>query len=504
MRKFSMMGSLVAGLLCAGCAGPWEIEEQETPVLGEEISQGVMALDTAVTGTSQVTFVTPTGSETKPLDQSSTSVLAYTRDSTTGVFTTYPGSGAADGTLSVQAVPSGRIYLKVGSRYLVTTGRTFDLGWTDWGRDGTFVTQATQVTVSASGLSSWQPGDTLHMYSVNPGAFGYLDSFSATSFPQTGATSLSGLTFDYAAALNPVLLDSSRGDVFSLAQMRQQTSSGGVPYQAMHKVLETSVTMVNGQPLTVSGTFTQPSATGSFSVDWRRSAFEALRTQVSPDAVSTYNEIWMSARPTALSSGLASISGPPMLVRLNPDALTTDIVTGSMTYANPFPSTMQKVALVAAGFYKSYTLGTATPYTASVDIRVDQEASAFSAAPVQPIIGPVQSPLVNTRGAFQNLTGVGLNATLRWSKPLLGTPTGYVANVFRLSVSNGLTTATRVAALHTDLQSVVLPPGVLQTGQTYFAEIQSWYQPGSDVVTSPLRRALPRGRASVLTGMFSP
>ncbi|QDE71789.1 ABC transporter substrate-binding protein [Myxococcus xanthus] len=494
---------LLVGMTGVGCAGLDEAEAVDSSVSTDATSQVAQGLVTHVTGTSPVTFVATSGNETKPYDQSATSVVAYMRDSTTGAFTAYPGTGSADGTISVPNVPSGRIYLKLGSRYLVSTGRAFDLGSTEWGRDGTFASLPTPVMVSATGLSPWQPGDFLDMYSLNPGAFGYIDG-SATGRPLAGATSLSGLSFDYANMLNPVLLDSSRGDVFSLAQMRLQTSANGVPYRAMHKVLDTSMTQVEGQPVTVSGTFTQPVATGTFAVDWRRSAFEAIRTQVNPDAVSTYNEIWMSARPAALSSALASISGPPLLVKLNPDTQRTDIVTGSMTYNNPLPATWQKVAFAVAGFTKSYALGTATPYTMSVDIRVEQEASAFTAAPVQPLVGPVQAPQVNTRGAFQNLTGVGTDASLRWSKPLVGTATNYVVNIYRLGASNGSTTATRVAVLHTDLQSVYLPPDVLRAGQTYFAEIQSWYQPGSSLATSPFKRSLPRGRASVLTGMFSP
>ncbi len=502
--KMSLISlGLWVGMTGVGCAGLDEAEAVDSSVSTDAASQVTQGLITQVTGTSPVTFVATSGNETKPYDQSATSVVAYMRDSTTGAFTAYPGTGSADGTISVPNVPSGRIYLKLGGRYLVSTGRAFDLGSTEWGRDGTFASLPTPVTVSATGLSPWQPGDFLDMYSLNPGAFGYIDG-SATGRPLAGATSLSGLSFDYANMLNPILLDSGRGDVFSLAQMRLQTSANGVPYRAMHKVLDTSMTQVEGQPVTVSGTFTQPVATGTFAVDWRRSAFEAMRTQVNPGAVGTYSEIWMSARPVALSSALASISGPPLLVKLNPDTQRTDIVTGSMTYNNPLPATWQKVALAAAGFTKSYALGTATPYTMSVDIRVEQEASAFTAAPVQPLVGPVQAPLVNTRGAFQNLTGVGTDASLRWSKPLVGTATNYVVNIYRLGASNGATTATRVAVLHTDLQSVYLPPDVLWAGQTYFAEIQSWYQPGSDLATSPFKRSLPRGRASVLTGMFSP
>ncbi|ADO74877.1 hypothetical protein [Stigmatella aurantiaca] len=503
MYKSLISLGLLVGVTGVGCAGIEESEAVDSSVSTDATSQVTQGLITHVTGTSAVTFVATSGNETKPYDQSATSVVAYMRDSTTGAFTAYPGTGSADGTISVPNVPSGRIYLKLGSRYLVSTSRAFDLGSTEWGRDGTFASLPTPVTVSATGLSPWQPEDFLDMYSLNPGAFGYIDG-SAMGLPLAGATSLSGLSFDYANMLNPVLLDSSRGDVFSLAQMRLQTSANGVPYRAMHKVLDTSMTQVEGQPVTVSGHFTQPVATGTFAVDWRRSAFEAMRAQVNPGAVSTYNEIWMSARPAALSSALASISGPPLLVKLHPDTQRTDIVTGSMTYNNPLPATWQKVALAAAGFTKSYALGTATPYTMRVDIRVDQEASAFTAAPVQPLVGPVQAPQVNTRGAFQDLTGVGTDASLRWSKPLVGTATNYVVNIYRLGVSNGFTTATRVAVVHTDLQSVYLPPDVLRAGQTYFAEIQSWYQPGSDLVTSPYKRTLPRGRASVLTGMFSP
>jgi len=52
----------------------------------------------------------------------------------------------------------------------------------------------------------------------------------------------------------------------------------------------------------------------------------------------------MSARLAALSSALASISGPPLLVKLNPDAQRTDIVTGSMKRAG-----VRKVALHLSG-----------------------------------------------------------------------------------------------------------------------------------------------------------
>ncbi|AKQ66621.1 hypothetical protein A176_003533 [Myxococcus hansupus] len=494
---------LLVGMAGVGCGGLDEAEAVDAPASLDAASEVTQGLSTQVTGSSQVTFIAMSGNETKPYDQSATSVVAYTRDSSTGTFTAYPGTGSADGTISVPNVPSGRVYLKLGSRYLVSTSRTFDLGSTAWGRDGTLVSQPTPLTVSATGMSPWQPEDYLDVYSLNAGAFGYAGSI-ATGRPLTGATSLSGLSFDYARLANPVLLDSSRGDLLSLAQMRSQTSANGVPYRGMHKVFLSSVTQVEGQPNSISGNFTQPAATGTFSVDWRRSAFEAMRTLVNPTAVSTYNEIWMSSRPAALSSAGAAISGPPLLVKLNPDSLRTDIVTGSMTYNNPLPATWQKVASASAGFTKSYALGTATPYTMNVDIRVEQEESAFTAAPVEPLVGPVVAPLVNTRGAFQNLTGVGVDASLRWSKPSVGTATNYVVNIYRLGTSNGATTASRVAMLHTDLQSVHLPPDVLRPGGTYFAEIQSWYQPGSNLATSPFKRALPRARASVLTGMFSP
>ncbi|MBJ6760668.1 ABC transporter substrate-binding protein [Myxococcaceae bacterium JPH2] len=502
--KMSLISlGLLAGMTGVGCAGLDETDAVAPAVTSDATAQATQGLVTQVTGTSPVTFVDFSGTETKPYNQSATSVVAYTRDSTTGAFTAYPGSGAADGTISVPNVPSGRIYLKLGSRYLVSSDRTFDLGSTEWGRDGTSVSVPTPMTISATGLSPWQSGDFLDVYSLNSAASGYVGG-NATGRPVAGATSLSGLSFDYATLRNPVLLDASLGDKLSLAQMRWQTTASGVPYRAMHKVLLANVTQVPGQPVTVNGAFTQPAATGTFSVDWRRSAFDALHTQVNPDAVSTYNEIWMSARPAAVSSAQSVLSGPPLLVTLNPDAQKTDLVTGAMAYNNPLPATWQKVAFAIAGFSKDYVLGSAAPYSMNVESRVEQDASAFMAAPVEPLIGPVQSPQVNTRGAFQNLTGVGTDASLRWSKPLLGTATNYVVNVYRLGTSNGATTATRVAVLHTDLQSVYLPPDVLQAGQTYFAEIQSWYQPGSNLATSPFKRALPRARASVLTGTFSP
>jgi len=125
------------------------------------------------------------------------------------------------------------------------------------------------------------------------------------------------------------------------------------------------------------------------------------------------------------------------------------------------------------------------------------------------IPGPVQIPSVTTSNAFGEplgavLTGVTTTPLIAWAAPSLGTPTSYVVDIYQVSASSGATVSTRVATWSTLNTQVALPPGLLVSGNTYYARITALASPLAYSPNAPFRQANTYAYASTLTALFSP
>ena len=89
----------------------------------------------------------------------------------------------------------------------------------------------------------------------------------------------------------------------------------------------------------------------------------------------------------------------------------------------------------------------------------------------------------------------------------MGAATSYTVEIFLLQASGNATVSTRVASLTTAGTQIQVPPGLLATGNTYYARITATQPiaPGADgFATAPNRYNNVYAYASLLTATLSP
>ncbi|HET9697624.1 MAG TPA: fibronectin type III domain-containing protein, partial [Terriglobales bacterium] len=120
-------------------------------------------------------------------------------------------------------------------------------------------------------------------------------------------------------------------------------------------------------------------------------------------------------------------------------------------------------------------------------------------SPVGPLIGPVEAPTINDQNLFTASTVSAHSATLKWEKPSLGNPIGYGVSVYTNLAVQGRSVYTRIATLNTGKTTVIVPPGILQSGTTYFFLITSVTDGRANIETSPNRLGFPAGNADIIS-----
>ncbi len=458
-----------------------------------------------LSGTGVITWVTDTGNQTTNVDYSTSAFAAL--DPNNG-FAAIAGIGNANGTFSIPNVPAtGTLYVKLGHNYFVVDGRpTFDFGYELMGRPdyASATTSPTNLTFSISNMASWQSGDGIGFFSIGAGAaWNWIDQSGATNPPGVGATTLN-MTGDMTRADDAYLPSASKGDVSWLLQYTIGTSSGGMQYaQLTHYVRDTTINMTDGNPTTMSGSFTavNPNKTTP-SFNYQRSAWAAFSGMVNPSA--TINDNYFGVLVNYAPSGNAAIDLEPQLAVKYADALTTDLSVGTISYANPFPSTWAELLEVDTRYHVSYM---APGATTALDLypSVGQQV-LLSGAPttVSPMLSPAQSIKIAGQSASTQLSGVGLTPTISWSAPAVGTPQAYSVYVYHLTNSNGTTQWSTAAVFYTKATSVTVPPNVLTSGNTYYIAISALSSGTVDLTYSPYRSRLPYAWANALTATFTP
>ena len=177
-----------------------------------------------------------------------------------------------------------------------------------------------------------------------------------------------------------------------------------------------------------------------------------------------------------------------------------------MTLSNPYPAGWDLVGDATTLVQNSYV---ATGATASTPLygAISHSAalSSFSGAPVQPLVTPARTPLVNGRNAYVRQNTVGNDIALSWTAPASATaPNGYQVTIYSVTNAGGKTVLPAVAGGVTTATELRLPPGTLTAGAEYCALVRSSYAPNLDFARTPFRSSLPADQADLLTGIFTP
>jgi hypothetical protein len=176
--------------------------------------------------------------------------------------------------------------------------------------------------------------------------------------------------------------------------------------------------------------------------------------------------------------------------------IVTDANLGTVTYNDPYPSTWQRnfqycqLSQVTLQRPNSTATDTFTVGTSQI--------TPLPSGPVTPILGPVQSPMVNGSSLFTPATLNTTSVTLSWNPPAIGQPYGYYVAVYQLvTVSSGISGYGLAGVYATAKTSVNVP--FLSANNVYVFSITSMADAISSVELAPLRHQVPTARSGVVS-----
>ena len=418
---------------------------------------------------------------------------SYRYDSMAKTITNYPGAGTADGYFTIPNVPSGMNYVDVGSGYLETDTRQFDLASAYVGRnDAVAANTATPVTVGVSSLAPWDTADLndgVEVFSAGAGFDVYADLLAQTA-PANGATSLSLVDHWMGTAL----VDASKGDQLFITDIG---NVAGTPFkygaiQRFCNGVVTPATMVDGSAATIScaGNAAMAAVTPiNTTLKIARSQFKtpALVAGNGPVPVAGQDTFNIFALPEQSTWGrLSGGQVEPTLVQMALDTAVTDL-SETLTYANPMPAKYGTNYHLAVKTNLAYTAPTTTacPTPAPFTIRenfTQNDALLSGQLPSNivpntlPVTGVTVTPLTALTAG-----GIGQPVSVSWIPPsgAANAPTSYDVFIYQLGLDASCNTTVTFRAYHAaqgNLSAVVIPPDRFTAGTTYYAAVRArWY-----------------------------
>jgi hypothetical protein len=447
-----------------------------------------------VTGTLQPDYFQDLGSSTRATDLNAYSVAALVPNGTTG-YTVYPGTGAADGTFIIPAVPPGGCFIQlsmVGSNYtshLWTTLSHVNLGGYSQGRTdwvtapmGTFLdiqptvspAQGTAGEMIVPSLGLWR--NAYFSTSLNAWRF----SLASGPLPEQGKDS------GFFSSLTPLVSINSEGT-------QTIASTLSLPPGGLQGGAVTQLTALL-QPQT-------PSFYQDFSLD--AGAFESALATVLTTNTKLNLTCTLKAQPYGATT--APLSAATLLVYGTP-ATTGTVYKYGLPYANPYPATWGKVVTAKRSFLKTYTApGTAATTSFGFSVSATHTLGAMPVQPLTPLVDPVQNLKINGLAASSGTNSVGNTPTFTWDAPPSGVPNYYTISLYQVAASAVPTsaTATNLAYFRTTQNRLQIPSGLLTIGSGYFAIVTA-FSVGQYDSSHPARLGFPLGTADNITEIFVP
>lgn len=190
-----------------------------------------------------------------------------------------------------------------------------------------------------------------------------------------------------------------------------------------------------------------------------------------------------------------SIGMFPGLGQGNPP-ITVDTDYGAIAYNDPYPASWQhnfqycQLSSVSVQRPNSNVTDTFTVGTSQI--------TQLPTGPVTPILGPVQSPMINGSSLFTPATLNTTNVTLDWNAPAIGHPFGYYIAVYQLVTGPTGTMVYAPAGVYATAKTSVNIP-FLAANNVYEFSISSEVDAITNVERAPLRHQVPTGRSGVIS-----
>jgi hypothetical protein len=447
------------------------------------------------------------------------------------------------------------------TQWPIDGARNVRLGPDYWARgDATAITSTTKLALTVNAPAGFVEADTFSWIGLR--TYFYMAATYASpdpepleghsNVPAAGATSSSAWTIDADALEMPYgpeatgLPVASAGDDLAIIQTRTSTvrrpGDRFDPWntlratQAVGMLHVPSPTFTNETTNTVTGTLAAP-ATESLTLDVRGSSFAAIRELATyPNATRASARVllaqeagqgpgfFVSVAPNPWSL-TASSKPKPVVPECFPEAHGTScspadcpvgcanatdgfIDPGDVTYTFDAPrlytSGMRDLYAFSYTFSLTWTAPHGGTTTLSASARATRPKSGTTATFALDL-GPVQNLRLN--GKAMSWEGpelvTGVDATLTFDPPTLGTPEHYEVMVIELLPDAGLEGGPSrpwrdAANIYTRATSIVIPEGVLRKDHYYYVRVEA-VRDGKDF-SDPFN---PKSDTDVSTGLFS-
>ncbi|MGA8892725.1 MAG: fibronectin type III domain-containing protein [Anaeromyxobacteraceae bacterium] len=501
--------------------------------IGLTCSAGACLPARTVTGTRVASYWADAGTtNTSPPGATTSQISALVRDGA-GTWSTFSGTMDAAGAFTIPGVPNGPYWLRFqevpssasdGAAVFLDAARGtgLDLGFDQLGRSTvTRTSTTTQVTFSttmSTGTNgkNWNAADQMQIASSNADVGDWL-SRSGSNFRTNFASGTQSL-----APLNLL----KTGDLTTMFHLYSFTDASST---LTYRVARASVSLATAN-IPGGAAITVPAAPPVFALvaptpngtvpggAWSTATFETYRTLMNvPTGTGTTHalSIGASVGPLTGFSPVPRNLFPTLFTMSAPLGTTNRTVGAALTYVHVLA---QNGTIVAAwNEWRGVEFGGTVAYTAvGASTSVSERASMgrrdplTALQPMAPTLSPVRNLTVTPTGgttavaAYTAVTGTGLQPTLKWDSPTLGTPTSYLVEVYRLGLSGTASTRTRVAAIYTGSTTVPFPPGILTAGARHYVKVTARAIPSDPWAVSPLRQIVAGAWAQTLSGTITP
>lgn len=438
-----------------------------------------------------------------------------------GSLTRLQGATNPDGTFSIPDVPGGFYWLQLSpiQTYWTSTS-SFDAGVDAVGSPVKQTTQSTTtINISLSGLDSIQQQD---VFPIQPNTRDFVFGLLGGGGP-LGATTLN------IGELLTSNIDLSQINTLFFSQL-EPVSSGAFSGLALGPALmQSNVSITNGTVNNISGTLLA-SPQASIPLNIRGSAWANNYQNVAPVALTPLlTDFSVSAQPFVtdrVANSLPTVIGrnltllvprAPSLGRFSlstnycvessgpflsvigiptPPVILTDQDFGTISYGDPFPSSWPRMFQIC----QHATVQIPRPNSTITDtfLLTFGETTALPTAPIAPLIGPVQNPMINGSSIFQATALNNTAANLSWTAPAGPQPFGYYVTVFQLvTLPTGTTQYVTLVRFGTAKTSLLVP--FLNAGNTYLFQIVAGVDGAASMETSPFRSQLPIAHSTVIS-----
>lgn len=415
--------------------------------------------------------VTGNGIQDYPEDLSGVTIEALLPNNNGG-YNVMKGSGDSSGNFTVPNIPAGAFFLHlpqnlhgtVSDRYIWTTASDIDAGSLVNGRPDAVaasgVTVSTNVTLSVapngSDAAYWSSPD---VYAVGHPSNSSVTQPFITSFPQTG-----------------YLIDSTKGDRAYLTHYKVTSPTANSTAEHIVEDKEyTSLTETNNSTVSLTGAM---AAVGGSTTDpvIKVTQFDALFAGLT-NTGSVSRQFALYDPGYDASEGFAG--GVPLITASITSNTDTDL--GSLAYGTVTATGVPYYTYTDTGF-RTFSGGSGS-LTLPVGTMVASNVLPSSSAPIVPVVGIVQSPLINGLDFYTGQTTTTLQPTITWHPPSIGAGTYYVVDIYDLTSLS----SSNVWTFYTNNKSVLVPAGVLQSGHSYVVQITAADDSGDTFNTAPFR-----------------